>query len=1283
MAGSARIVNAATGVIDDAAVGGLVSGDVPYGRDELGYAQQIYAAIDEPDGLAGIGALRSRLLASQAAAARGGGGGGGGEEGRVGGGEDGSAAGALLSVRERLIDYEHEDRWGDALLCYEQALQAATGDGGPRSSDADAELHAGMLRCLQNVGHLETALNHAVGVVGRRPDLSPAVTPAAVEAAWRLGRWEPLEELLAFQRGGGGSGGSGGNGASGAVLGAARGGGSGTGPVMVDIVADYATSLGSALLQLHKEAVVGGGHRVAAIPAIDGLAVRTHNPTAGALLPALLHEAIVALPRCVTPLDGDAVAAATGLATAVGARFVAVPPPGAAGVGALLRPARGGASVAVPAGQTGAFAAALAAARQEVMMALSAAAMESYMRAYPCLLRLHCLRELERASSLVGMRSTAARSDAVAAWGWDARLAATQPSMAHREPLLALRRSLFAMFGMREREAGGWLEVARTARAAGNASAATAALLHAGGLGSEVAAIQTAKLLYSRGEVHRALVALEPIERDVGAVVASLKAGVEAATAAKDAVAVAAARRACELEAKRLLHATNWMVESRLAGEAAVVARYKAVIELHMAWEKGHFHLGRYYDTVFRALLRDEPCPSATTDRSGAASWTARRDAIVIAIIAYYGNSLRFGHAHVFHSLPRILTLFFDYGAAAEAARGAGGGSGGGGGDHAVRSGMVHPSDDTLRRMLETLAEVRTKMAGYRWMTVLPQLASRICHRHREVHRYIETTLSSILYSFAQQASWFLMGLTKSEVKLRKQRAENVVTQVVKAAGAAPGGGGRRGGGGTSGASGTSGTAAPSPVPDALRLLSKLFDELSRVAAEVPPTTTDKDRSYTVAVLSPAAFAAAPLLLPLQASLTVNLAAHDTVEVANGFVRDAPTIVAFEPRGEYMASKERPKKLTVAGSDGRRYHFLCKQERRGDLRKDARMMEVAGLVNRLLGKDAGGRRRDLRLRTFAVVILKEDCGLLQWVANTTGLRNEVTRAYAHVGAPNPMATTRAVKDELDALQGGDGSDAEKGAAYRATILPRFPAVFHKWFLLSFPDPTTWFEARLRFTRSAAVWSMVGHIVGLGDRHGENILLDRSTGEVVHVDFDCLFDKGLTLQRPEIVPFRLTPNMLDGMGLCGYEGVFRLVSEAAMRVLRANRDMLVSVLESFVHDPLVEWARNRAAASGGGGGGGAGAGGALVGTAAGGETENRDGLRMVKRLAERLDGLYNAGIEAAVPHAGWKCSRATAGGGSKRFGASMLSISGQVQRLLAEATSDANLALMYIGWMPFL
>ena len=52
-------------------------------------------------------------------------------------------------------------------------------------------------------------------------------------------------------------------------------------------------------------------------------------------------------------------------------------------------------------------------------------------------------------------------------------------------------------------------------------------------------------------------------------------------------------------------------------------------------------------------------------------------------------------------------------------------------------------------------------------------------------------------------------------------------------------------------------------------------------------------------------------------------------------------------------------------------------------------------------------------------------------------------------------------------------------------------------------------------------SIVGFLLGFGDRHGENILLDTKNGSVMHVDFALLFNQGELLQIPELVPFRLT------------------------------------------------------------------------------------------------------------------------------------------------------------------
>jgi len=65
-------------------------------------------------------------------------------------------------------------------------------------------------------------------------------------------------------------------------------------------------------------------------------------------------------------------------------------------------------------------------------------------------------------------------------------------------------------------------------------------------------------------------------------------------------------------------------------------------------------------------------------------------------------------------------------------------------------------------------------------------------------------------------------------------------------------------------------------------------------------------------------------------------------------------------------------------------------------------------------------------------------------------------------------------------------------------------------------------------------------------------------------------QGKTLEVPERVPFRLTQNMIDGLGVTGVEGVFRIACEITMQLLRDNADSLMSVLDAFIHDPLVEW-----------------------------------------------------------------------------------------------------------------
>ena len=196
---------------------------------------------------------------------------------------------------------------------------------------------------------------------------------------------------------------------------------------------------------------------------------------------------------------------------------------------------------------------------------------------------------------------------------------------------------------------------------------------------------------------------------------------------------------------------------------------------------------------------------------------------------------------------------------------------------------------------------------------------------------------------------------------------------------------------------------------------------------------------------------------------------------------------------------------------------------KGDLRKDARVQDLNNVINRLLtaSTNAGGpvHHRRLRLRTFTVTCISEDCGVLEWVPNTSSLRSLVAESYNPQASPYSAkrrgrrmanagdASLRAnFEKKCQAMFFEDGDLKKAAKLFEDLMLKNNPPLFFWWFLHNFPDPHQWYEARTLFTLSAAAWSAVGHVIGLGDRHSENILVDTTRGELVHVDFDCIFDK---------------------------------------------------------------------------------------------------------------------------------------------------------------------------------
>ncbi|MCO5564111.1 hypothetical protein L7F22_017767 [Adiantum nelumboides] len=279
-----------------------------------------------------------------------------------------------------------------------------------------------------------------------------------------------------------------------------------------------------------------------------------------------------------------------------------------------------------------------------------------------------------------------------------------------------------------------------------------------------------------------------------------------------------------------------------------------------------------------------------------------------------------------------------------------------------------------------------------------------------------------------------------------------------------------------------------------------------------------------------------------------------------------PYFKGLSDRFLVMHGVNAPKVVECFGSDGRQYRQLAKSGD-DDLRQDAVMEQLFSLVNMLLQHHPDTCRRRLCIRTYKVVPFTPSAGVLEWVNGTMPLGEYLLgsdrKGGSHARYRPEDWTFPACREHLE-------KEEDKHNAFQ-TICLNFSPVFHNFFLEKFAHSAAWFERRLAYTRSVAASSMVGYVVGLGDRHAMNILLDQESAEVVHIDLGVAFEQGKMLKMPERVPFRLTRDIVDGMGVTGVEGVFRRCCEKTLLVMRTNKDALLTIIEVFLHDPLYKWA----------------------------------------------------------------------------------------------------------------
>ncbi|PFH38152.1 hypothetical protein BESB_004930 [Besnoitia besnoiti] len=304
----------------------------------------------------------------------------------------------------------------------------------------------------------------------------------------------------------------------------------------------------------------------------------------------------------------------------------------------------------------------------------------------------------------------------------------------------------------------------------------------------------------------------------------------------------------------------------------------------------------------------------------------------------------------------------------------------------------------------------------------------------------------------------------------------------------------------------------------------------------------------------------------------------------------------------------KPKLLCVWDRRGRKHKQCCKG--REDVRQDRVAQQLFGMINQVFLEAPSTVENNFYLRTYAVVPFSPAVGILEWVNDTvtlaqyliggpensyhgaharyrpqdwpfTACRHRLRQAREKALAHARQLASRGTGGEVEgenadkkptppAPDGGEGNLVESLVRTYDEICGRFKPVLHFFFLEHFPSADVWYEKQQHYRRTLAVSSMVSYILGLGDRHTNNILLDVASGDIVHIDFGIMFEQGKLLAIPELVPFRLTRDLVDGLGCLGVAGCFKRDCETTMEVLRRVSPLVVSIVEVLLFDPLYRW-----------------------------------------------------------------------------------------------------------------
>lgn len=254
-----------------------------------------------------------------------------------------------------------------------------------------------------------------------------------------------------------------------------------------------------------------------------------------------------------------------------------------------------------------------------------------------------------------------------------------------------------------------------------------------------------------------------------------------------------------------------------------------------------------------------------------------------------------------------------------------------------------------------------------------------------------------------------------------------------------------------------------------------------------------------------------------------------------------------------LPTKTKPKKVAFYGSNGQKYTFLFKGLE--DLHLDERIMQFLSISNAIMASKSDTPHSCYRAHHYSVIPLGPQSGLISWVDGVTPLFALYKKWQQRQPQAGTSASSRRLTDlfynKLSPLLAKHNmlvTDPRRQwplstlRQVLSELIQETPAdLLARELWCQAASAAEWRHSVRRYTMCMSVMSVIGYVIGLGDRHLDNVLINLSSGDLVHIDYNVCFEKGRTLRIPERVPFRLTQNMVHALGISGVEVSSRILN----------------------------------------------------------------------------------------------------------------------------------------------